>query len=224
MHENTRALADAAARRVVEAMSEQETTIGLAGGSTPRATYQALRQMDAPWERTLLWLSDERWVPPDHPDSNGLMVAESLAAHVPAPFLRPPWGADPGLAAGEYEATLRSRLGEDRFTVIMLGMGIDGHTASLFPGSAALNSPADRWYVENWVPQLEVHRLTATKSLIAAADLVLVLVSGAAKAAVLAEVLEGPPERYPIQFVRDLDSMWLVDEAAAGRLTAVTIE
>jgi len=106
----------------------------------------------------------------------------------------------------------------------MLGMGIDGHTASLFPGSAALNSPADRWYVENWVPQLEVHRLTATKSLIAAADLVLVLVSGAAKAAVLAEVLEGPPERYPIQFVRDLDSMWLVDEAAAGRLTAVTIE
>ncbi len=224
MHRDSRHLAASAARQIGEAMTAGKTAIGLAGGSTPRATYEVLRSMHLPWERTRLWLSDERWVPPDHPDSNGRMAVETLTDHVPASLLRPPWGDDPDRAARNYETLLRAELTAERRNIVMLGMGTDGHTASLFPGTAALDAPVDRWYVHNWVPQLESHRLTATRALIEAADLVMVLVAGAGKAAVLAEVLEGPPGRYPIQFVRDLDSAWLVDEAAAGCLTAITIE
>ncbi len=214
-------LAAAAAERLRDLIAGPESTIGLAGGSTPGATYRRLAQLDVPWERTELWLSDERWVPPDHPESNGSMAATALAG-VPATLLRPRFGSDPAASAYSYEQLLRDHVTPDRYGVVLLGMGTDGHTASLFPGTAALES--DLWFVENWIPQLEAYRLTATPRMISEADLVIVLVSGAAKSAVLADVLEGPADRYPISFVRELDSVWLVDEAAAERLTAFTIE
>lgn len=205
------------------ASHDGETAIGLAGGSSPRPTYERLARADVAWPRVHLWLSDERWVPPDHADSNGRMASESIAGRVSASFHRPQWQGDPDESALAYETLLRSLLTPDRQNIVLLGMGTDGHTASLFPGTAALDAPPQRWFVSNWVPRLSTHRLTATQSLISAADRVVVLVSGAEKAQVLAEVLEGPAGRYPIQFVRDLDSVWIVEEEASRRLTAVTI-
>jgi|FLYL01.1.fsa_nt_gi 6-phosphogluconolactonase len=214
-----------AAETVIEALKDvldgRRANLGLAGGSTPRPVYEQMSWSHLEWEEVDLWLSDERWVPPDHPDSNGRMVAEALASRVGAVFHRPLYSdlLQPEDSAAHYEADLRRMF--DRPDLVLLGMGEDGHTASLFPDTDALHAPPDRWYVANWIPQLDTWRLTATPTLIRRSHRIIVLVTGSAKAELVAEVLEGDPSRYPIGVVAetDGDTLWLLDDAAAARLS-----
>jgi len=210
--------------------------IALSGGSTPRRLFQVLaaRGPDAlPWERVELWWGDERTVPPDHTESNYRMARESLIeplgvdlglgaarVHRIAGEL-----ADPDAAAAAYERALVDALGAPPvLDLVLLGMGPDGHTASLFPGSPALDE-ARRWVVANPVTSPLVHgtttRITLTAPAINAARRVRFLVAGADKAAALAAVLEGPrdPARTPSQLIAPRgDLAWFVDEAAAAAL------
>ncbi len=197
--------------------------IGLAGGSTPRAVYRELRRRDLPWERVWCWLPDERWVPPDHPDANALMVRSELVDHVPVGFDAPDTTmSDPHRAAADYENRIVPRFvrgGAIAPEVVFLGMGADGHTASLFPGTAALD--VDRFgYVANWVPAFESWRLTATSTLLRAARTIVFLVTGQTKAPALREILEGDAI-LPARIVADGagETTWVLDEAAASLLT-----
>jgi 6-phosphogluconolactonase len=181
------------------------------------------------WARVEFFWGDERPVPPEHPDSNFAMAQAAL--------LRP-LGIDPGrihriegergdlaAAARDYEEELAKTCGAPDgrppiLDLVLLGMGADGHTASLFPYTAAL-SEARRWVVANDVPQLSTRRITITFPLIERARSSLVLVTGGSKSDALAEVLEGPldPQRLPSQRLRALACVdWLVDAAAASRL------
>ncbi|MDW8291743.1 MAG: 6-phosphogluconolactonase [Anaerolineae bacterium] len=211
----------------------------LSGGSTPRALYALLARTpfveQIAWEHVHVWWSDERNVPADHAESNYRMAHDALLAHVPIPQtnihrVRTELGAEH--AAAHYEADLRATFGVNtpalgnvpgagvpRFDLILLGMGDDGHTASLFPSTAALQEQA-RWVVANAVPRLNALRITFTYPLINAADAVLFLVSGAGKAETLRRVLLGTwqPEVLPAQGVMPLTGrlMWMVDAAAAS--------
>jgi 6-phosphogluconolactonase len=187
-------VAEAASRRVAEliAASEGRFSLGLAGGSTPEATYSSLRHLEPGWQKVDAWLSDERWVPPDHQRSNGHMAADALLDHVEAVFERPRWSEliMPEDSAAHYEARLRSIHGGRGPDVVLLGIGEDGHTASLFPGTAALDE-ASRWFVANNVPQLEEHRLTATFPLLWRSKLLMVLAVGVGKAEAVKQSFEG---------------------------------
>lgn len=203
----------------------------LSGGNTPRALYALLAappyvgQID--WQRTHLWWSDERTVLPDHPDSNFGMARQAMVERVPIPHdnvHRVLTELEPSAAADRYEAELRRALdlgenGRARFDLILLGMGEDGHTASLFPETEALNVQ-DRLVVANAVPKLRTTRITFTYPLINAADTVLFLVTGAAKAQALRDVLLGEwqPLRLPAQAVLPTTGklMWMCDTAAAA--------
>ncbi|MDH3250208.1 MAG: 6-phosphogluconolactonase [Acidimicrobiia bacterium] len=197
--------------------------IGLAGGSTPQATYARLRTRDIAWGGIDVWLSDERWVPPDSEDSNGHQAERSLLeGFEPATFLRPRHSEqlEPADSAAYYEARLRSVIGE-RPKLVLLGMGTDGHTASLFPGTAAIDDTSERWFVANHVPQLDTWRLTVTPHLLEISEVIVVIVSGGAKADVLAEVIERPEGRYPIELLhRSSGSVTvLCDRDAAASLS-----
>ncbi len=228
IHPDSERLAQAAASAIAEALAAAEgerSSLGLAGGSTPRATYAALRLQPVDWTRVDLWLTDERWVPWDSEDSNGRMAHESLAGPASARLLRPRWSQylEPDESAAFYEADLRHVHGARTPDIVLLGLGTDGHTASLFPGTEALTAPEEgRWYVGNHVPQLDTWRLTVTPAFLRATPRVMVLVSGAAKAEVLAEALEGPPGRHPIQLLAEAEGSvtFFVDEAAAARLAS----
>jgi len=194
VHETPEEVAEAAARRVADllAASEDRFSLGLAGGSTPEATYKELRGRASGWDRVDAWLSDERWVPPDHERSNGRMAATVLLDHVDAVFHRPKWNEliEPEDSAAHYEARLRSIQGGGRPDVVLLGIGEDGHTASLFPGTDALSEPR-RWFVANYVPVLDEHRLTATFNLLWQARLLMVLAVGVVKAPAVRASFEG---------------------------------
>jgi 6-phosphogluconolactonase len=197
-------------------------TLGLAGGSTPRLTYEYLQSEDVPWDRTHTWLTDERHVPLDHPESNGRMALESLISHIPARFHPVPHHQDPEVSAAEYEETLDRMWdevgGSGRTGLMLLGLGDDGHTASLFPGTTALDE-TERSFVANWVEQHNTWRLTATPALLASADRLLFLVAGDAKAAVVAEILEGDSQHPGGLVSRSAtDAIWMLDRAAASRL------
>jgi 6-phosphogluconolactonase len=202
-------------------------SLGLAGGSTPRATYRQLRWQPVDWESVDLWLSDERWVPPDDPESNGDMAASALADHVDARMIRPRWSKylTARDSAAFYEAELRRIIPNGGSDVILLGMGTDGHTASLFPETEALHEMT-RWFVANEVPQVESWRLTATAPMIWRARTVVVLTEGESKAPMVAEAFEGPDGSIPIQLLRRAkgDVVWLVDQAAARDLTRTPVE
>jgi 6-phosphogluconolactonase len=216
-------LAEQAADRIAWALREApgpRVSLGLAGGSTPAATYQLLRGLPARWERVEAWLADERWVPHDHPQSNGRMAAETLLDHVPASFHRPRWAPwlEPDEAAAHYEATLRSlHPREHPPDLVLLGIGPDGHTASLFPSTPAL-SAEQRWFVANQVPPAEGWRLTATIPFLGWAARTFFLVAGEEKAEVLARIQTG--QDLPATAVAQASSQvtWLVDRAAASRL------
>jgi 6-phosphogluconolactonase len=206
----------------------------LSGGSTPRRLLRELAGAPAgevPWARVHLFWGDERTVPPNHPDSNFRMVEDELLSRVavPAANLHRFRGEDrdPAAAAAGYEAELRGffDLGPEqlpRFDLVFLGMGGDGHTASLFPGAAALTQP-DRLVVAPWVDRLTTRRLTLTLRVFNAAACVVFLVTGGEKAATLQRVLEGPRGRLelPSQLVVPVDGdlVWLVDTAAARLLS-----
>jgi 6-phosphogluconolactonase len=233
----SRAAADELGAIAYAAVAERGTcSIALSGGSTPRRLFQILVQRGAgalPWRELELWWGDERTVPPDHPDSNYRMAREALidpaaAFGLAASQVHRIAGelADPAAAARAYEQELGHRLGEPPvFDVVLLGMGPDGHTASLFPGSPALGETARR-VVANPVTSPLVHgtttRITLTAPAINAARHVRFLVAGADKAASLAQVVAGPrdPTRYPSQLIAPVqgDLVWFVDTAAAAAL------
>lgn len=221
-----RALAEAAADEVAEWVGEHRSrpTIGLAGGSTPRLAYELLRLKPVPWEGVHAWMTDERHVPGDHPDSNAGMARRALFAGVPATLHEVGWIADPEAAAAAYEAELAEVLPRDPSGrlepgLVILGIGEDGHTASLFPGSSAMDSTTDD-FVATFV-EGKGWRLTATRGLLARARRTLFLVTGAAKASVVAEVLSGSSD-LPAALVAGASRhpVWLLDRAAASLLDA----
>ena len=211
-------------------------SIALSGGSTPGGLYARLAAASSvadPISRNDLhfFWSDERHVPPDHPQSNYRMAAGTLfnAASVPTRNIHRVHSenADAATAAEDYERELISFFnlapGDfPRFDCMLLGIGADGHTASLFPVTPALRE-TKRLVVANWVEKLEVHRITMTVPVLNNAALVIVLVSGKEKAEVLKEILEGDyrPDVLPAQLIRPVHGrlLWLVDQAAAGCLT-----
>ncbi|HJR90838.1 MAG TPA: 6-phosphogluconolactonase [Acidimicrobiia bacterium] len=236
VHRDPDHLAEAAAARIADIIGAAATgspggrvSLGLAGGSTPASTYSRLRTAPVDWQQVDAWMSDERWVPHQHEDSNGRVAAELLMDHVPARFMRPRWAAwlTAGDSAAHYEAELRSVHPDGRSHLILLGMGDDGHTASLFPGTEALDAPAHRWFVANEVPQLNTDRLTATYRFIRQAHDVMVLVAGGNKAPALRQVLE-PVEGEPILPATGVMGgeaavTWMIDEAAAAELSQATL-
>lgn len=208
--------------------------VALSGGSTPRGLYARLAteelaaQVD--WSCVYVFWGDERCVPPDHHDSNYLMARQTLLDHLPVPpenVHRIRGELEPEEAAAEYERTLRtffflpSEKPIPRFDLVLLGMGDDGHTASLFPGSAALHERR-RWVATQYVGKLQVWRVTLTPIIINAAAHVTFLVSGAGKAERLHQVLTGPyqPDLLPAQIIKPDGGrlLWLVDAAAAALL------
>ena len=204
----------------------RRVTVAMAGGSTPVAAYRRLAGMDVPWERVCAWVGDERYVPPDHPDSNGAMIGRELLDGTGARFLRVPWKEErsPTRAAALYEERLLEEMGHDsggpRPDLVLVGMGGDGHTLSLFPGSAAVEV-TDRWYVAGRVEAAHAWRLTATFPLVHRARRIYALVSGGSKAVALSEVLypTGPaPLPARLLMAGDAPVTWLVDEAAASLL------
>jgi 6-phosphogluconolactonase len=210
--------------------------VALSGGSTPKALFQLLAREPfrsaVTWDRVELFWGDERCVPPDHADSNYRMTRESLLDAVPIPAARihriEAEQDDHAAVAAAYEAEIVKILGgtaggtPPAFDLVFLGMGPDGHTASLFPGTTALGERR-RWVVANHVPKFKADRITLTYPILNRAARVVFLAAGADKAAVLHEVLEGPPalERLPSQGIRPEvgDLVWLVDRAAAAQLT-----
>lgn len=218
IHDTPRDVATAASSRVAELIttSGDDFTLGLAGGSTPRATYEILRDQPISWEKVDIWLSDERWVPHLHSRSNGAMAQEALIDHIEARFHRPTWdeGLTPADSAALYETRLRSMLEGRPPDVIMLGIGDDGHTASLFPGTRALEQ-RDSWYVANHVPQLGEDRLTATFPLLWSAGLLLVVAVGTGKATALKTTFEGDTPAGMLDN-GDASVEWHVDREAAS--------
>jgi 6-phosphogluconolactonase len=210
-------------------------TVALSGGSTPKAIFGLLAADEAtcrnqlPWDKVKVFFGDERHVPPDHPDSNYRMANEALLSKVPIPpgnVHRVRAELDAARAAVEYERELRSVFGSrggeiPRFDLIMLGMGPDGHTASLFPDSTALRERT-ALVAATWVEKFTSHRITFTFPLVNAAAEVLFVAGGADKADMLFNVLRGDPsgQTYPAQGVRPVAGrlLWLVDEGAASRL------
>jgi 6-phosphogluconolactonase len=227
--------ADEVIRAANDAVRERgRFTIALAGGSTPRNLYTLIAAnagSSLPWSKVFFFWGDERHVPPADPESNYRMAEETLLSKIPVPpaniFRIPAENPDASAVAESYEQTLRKFFalapGEfPRFDFILLGMGPDGHTASLFPETAALQEKT-RLVVANSVEKLHTSRITLTLPVLNAARCVAFLVSGADKAVMLHEVLEGqaPGERYPSKLVRPSDGklIWFVDRAAASQLS-----
>jgi 6-phosphogluconolactonase len=233
-------LSQAAAEEVIRAATDAVAqrgrfAIALSGGSTPKNLYTLIAanaSASLPWDRMFFFWGDERHAPPDHPDSNYRMAYEALLSKIPIPpgnvFRIPAENPDAAAAAEAYEQMLRKFFalapGEfPRFDLILLGLGPDGHTASLFPETAALQEKS-RLAVANWVEKLKTSRITFTLPVLNAARCIAFLVSGTDKAGVLHEVLEGnaPGEKYPSKLVRPGDGkvIWFVDRAAASELSA----
>ena len=234
--ESAEDVARAGAERFVtlagEAISAHDLfSVALAGGSTPRRMYELLATESfrgrVHWARVHFFFGDERCVPPDHPESNYRMANDSLISRleIPRDNIHPINGqGDPNANAKLYEAELRSyfpALEWPRFDLVLLGMGEDGHTASLFPLTNALNEK-QAWVVGNWVEKLGTHRITLTAPTINGAGNIIFLVTGANKAAALAEVITGPPDpqRLPAQLIKSESGSltWLVDVEAASNL------
>lgn len=214
--------------RTIEARIEESgvCNIALSGGSTPKTLYNLIAERAAKrnidWSAVHFFFGDERSVPPDHPDSNFGMVRSSLLKNgvIPAACVHRVMsenGAEQ--AAAQYDEEVRRHFGGDpRFDLIFLGMGPDGHTASLFPGTQALQV-SDRYVVANDVPQMKTQRITFTYPTIDAARHVLFLVSGADKQTMLKSLLVDKAP-LPANAVHPTGTLeWYVDEPAASALT-----
>ena len=191
--------------------------IALSGGNTPRPVYEALGELDLPWKKWEITFGDERCVPPDSDQSNFRMarLAWFDPARVPAAsILRMEGESEPAAAAEKYEAELLSRSNPYVHDLILLGLGDDGHTASLFPGTEALHA-AGHLVVANYVPKFSSHRLTFTYPFLNAARHICFLVSSPGKEAVLQAVLGGNPA-YPSAAVAPADGRltWLLGGGA----------
>jgi 6-phosphogluconolactonase len=224
-------LADAAARHIAECGADAISargrfTIALAGGSTPRAAYDRLAtHHPLEWRRAHVFWGDERCVPPDDPRSNYRMAKEALLDRVPIPkeqIHRIRGEAEPAHAAAEYEKELAAiGTGTPALDLILLGLGDDGHTASLFPGQPSVHETS-RWVLAVPDPHGKLWRVTLTPPILNAARNVTFIVSGASKADRLRQVIGGPfdPGRLPAQAIRPAQGRltWMVDQAAAGDL------
>ena len=210
-------------------------TIALAGGSTPKRLYTVLAsdpyRNEIPWDRLHLFLGDERYVPDDHPDSNFRMVREALLDHVNVPESQVypvPTYLDAASAAAEYEKLIRKTFevtygSVPVFDLVLLGIGGDGHTASLFPGTQALDVH-DRLVVDNDVPQQDSTRITFTIPLLQAAASTILLATGDDKADAISRAVNGAPnlQETPSQLLRSAtgEVTFALDEAAAAMLGA----
>ncbi len=200
--------------------------IALAGGHTPEALYDLLSQSpyreQIDWAKVEIFFGDERCVPPDSPDSNYGMARRSLLSKVPIPgdnIYRMRGEIDPNTAAKEYGLMLKEKFDDGGLDMVLLGMGDDGHTASLFPHTEALQEREHRC-VANFVPRLKVWRLTLGAPFINKSNQIIVLIAGQEKAARIREVLDGPrePQRLPIQLIQPESGqmLWILDTGAAG--------
>ncbi len=242
VRDNLGAMAAEAARRLVilgraAIQARGRFTLSVSGGTTPAPLYDRLadpglaRALD--WSAVHVFWGDDRLVPHDHPDSNVRLVREHWLARTPTPpaHVYPPrsGGPDPDAAAADYAAVLRTAFGvrppdTPVVDLHLIGVGEDGHIASLFPGSAALDE-TERLVLAPWVPQLGAHRLTLTLPVFTHAREVWMLVSGAKKARVVREVLEQldrpiMADTLPAARIRPRSGrlVWLLDEAAAAAL------
>ena len=209
-------------------VAQMPETVALSGGSTPKLMFQILAEQfrdQVEWSRMHFFWSDERHVPPDDPESNYRMANEALLTHVPvsADKIHRIRGenADAGDAAREYEQTIVKVTGESlpRLDLIFLGLGTDGHTASIFPGSEVLHE-TKRLVVAPYVEKFKSYRITMTLPLLNNGAAIVFLVSGAEKAEIVKAVLEGENE-YPAQAVNPFQGelIWMLDKDAASKLT-----
>jgi 6-phosphogluconolactonase len=225
------ALFRAAAERLLEIAAQAIAERGafhlaLAGGATPQGLYALLASPELAgrldWPRVQLYFGDERGVSPEHPDSNYRMVRENLLDPLPAtPQVHRISGEQPPeQAAADYAALLRKRLPAEGFDLVLLGLGPDGHVASLFPGSDALNQRKQQ-VIADYVPKLDSWRITLTLPALNKARHVILLVSGAHKADVLRHVLRniGHASPLPVEMLHPAGELeWFVDADAARHI------
>jgi 6-phosphogluconolactonase len=209
-------------------------SVALSGGNTPRAVYSLLadEHKELPWEKTHVFFGDERHVPPDHPDSNFRMASESFLSKVPVPeknVHRIRAELEPEAAAKDYDDQLVEffHLNDHdwpRFDLVFLGLGDDGHTASLFPGSSALSDVSSR-VAANWVEKLNTYRITLTFPVLNHAAQVIFLVSGESKAHIFSAVLRPGDKKYPAQGIQPENGrvLWLADQDAGQLLRSATL-
>jgi 6-phosphogluconolactonase len=234
-------LSEAAARLFVKrsrhaVQVQNQFSVALAGGHTPERTYQILSQPhfhdQVPWTKVHVFWSDERCVPPDDPRSNAHMAHQALLDRVPIPpdQIHPiRCNQNPQQAAEEYESLLRDFFAgrSPCFDLILLGLGENGHTASIFPGTLAVEEQK-RWVIAVFVAEQAMWRITMTPLLINQAAMVAFLVAGTAKARVLQRVLGGPFESYdlPAQLIQPVSGGldWIVDEAAYRELIKTKVD
>jgi len=223
-------LAREAADRIVEQSAamirlQGKFSLALSGGSTPKALYSLLSgdayRDKIDWTNVHLYFGDERCVPPDSADSNYRMAKETLLDRAPIPpanVHRIRGEIDPQAAAREYGELLEQDFGDGGLDLTLLGMGDDGHTASLFPHSEALQEAKHRC-VANWVEKFKAWRVTMTFPFLNRSAAVMILVAGASKAARVHEILEGPrePDCLPIQRIAPESGKltWILDAGAA---------
>ena len=212
-------------RATLAIQQERDLTLAFSGGSTPHTLFRLLAADPwagrINWQRVQVLFADERCVPAGHADSNFGAACRLLLDPVGIPYQnihRMAGEKDPQVAADEYENLLATRFA-DGLDLILLGMGEDAHTASLFPHTEALTA-AGRRCVANFVPRLNVWRLTLTSDYINLAQQVVMMVAGTSKSMMLTRVLEGPamPDELPAQSIRPLSQQmtWMLDAAAAG--------
>ena len=197
-------LAEGAARHIAQAINNTSRVIslGLAGGGTPAATYRRLAAATLDWSNVVMWLGDERWVPHDHAESNTRMAHETLVDPVVGRLEAPNTAfGSPEHAAADYSERLEGIFFDGKPDLVLLGIGDDGHTASLFPGTKGLEDDSAT-YLANWVETKNTWRLTASMPLLWTAREIVFLVQGEAKAGILAQITiirtrlsESPRER-----------------------------
>ena len=217
-------VANEAATYLANMLGERRNaTLGLAGGNTPRATYELLAHTPIEWNRVTMWLGDERWVPPSHSNCNARMITEALCGAIDGLLVTPEFGNDPRIAAAKYADLLADiwvdQNGSRLPDIVLLGVGDDGHTASLFPGTNALEE-TQATYVANWIEPKGLWRLTATLPLLWSARQIIFLVTGKEKADIMARILDDeeplPAQRTAAGAVGKV--LWLLDQAAAKKL------
>lgn len=234
--ELAKAAADFIARRIKDTLKTKDRfTIALSGGSTPKALHELLAKApyveQIPWAQVHIFWGDERYVPIDDEQSNAGMAYDTLLGHVYTPEEQiHVWRTDlePDAAAADYDRILHDYFKDDgdvsaspSFDLVLLGMGDDGHTLSLFPGTEVIHEQIT-WTKAYFLPQQDMYRLTLTAPLVNRASCILFLVAGPKKAEPLKEILEGPynPDKYPSQVIKPINGelIWLIDEKAAADL------
>lgn len=229
--ELAKAAADFIAKRIKEVLkTKDQFTIALSGGSTPKALHELLAKppysQQIPWAQLHIFWGDERYVPIEDEQSNAGMAYDTLLGHVYTPESQiHVWRTDldPEAAAADYDRILHTYFGDDgsTFDLVLLGMGDDGHTLSLFPGTEVVHEQK-AWTKAYFLTKQEMYRLTLTAPLVNRSSCILFLVAGPKKAEPLKEVLEEDfnPDKYPSQVIKPEsgDLVWLVDEKAAADL------